>query len=128
MNPFNPAASQSQDTLALDALIAGDTDSIISEKITLITGQNLARGAVLGKITASGEYTLSLSAAVDGSQVPDRILAQDCDATAADTDALVYRTGRFNDTAIILGAAHTVASVTEGLRGKGIQLQHATPA
>ncbi|HEY8732269.1 MAG TPA: head decoration protein, partial [Candidatus Limnocylindria bacterium] len=78
MNPFNPAASQSQDTLALDALIAGDTDSIISEKITLITGQNLARGAVLGKITASGKYTLSLSAAVDGSQVPDRILAQDC--------------------------------------------------
>jgi hypothetical protein len=82
---------------------------------------------VLGKITASGKYNLSLSAASDGSQVPDLICAQDCDATSADADCLAYRTGRFNDNALTLGAAHTVASITEGLRAKGIHLVHGSP-
>ena len=127
MQPYTPAG-QTTDLLALDKLIAGDADSIIADKVTLITGQNVVRGAVLGKITASGKYNVSLSAAVDGSQVPDRLCAQDCDATAADAECLTYRTGRFNDGALTLGAAHTVASITEGLRAKGIYLVHATPA
>lgn len=125
---MNPAASLELESLAIDALINGDTGSIITEKVTLITGQNLARGAVLGKITASGKFNLSLSAAVDGSQTPDRILTQACNATAADAEALVYRTGRFSSSAVILGAAHTVASITEGLRAKGIHLVSSTPA
>lgn len=127
MQPF-ATAGQTTDTLALDKLIAGDSDSIIADKVTLISGQVVVRGAVLGKITTSSKYNLSLSAAADGSQVPDRICAQDCDASAGDAECLTYRTGRFNDNALTLGASHTVASITEGLRAKGIHLVHGTPA
>lgn len=71
---------------------------------------------------ASGEYKLSASAANDGSQTPDLILAQDVDATAADKPALAYSRGDFAASALTLGTGHTVASITEGLRAKGITL------
>jgi len=104
-----------------DGLHAGDFP-IRSRKVTLITGQNLTRGALLGIITASGKATLSLAAAGDGSQVPNCILAEDVDATAADKDAVVYIAGDFNDTAITYGTGHTAASTREGLRNLNIYL------
>lgn len=117
----SPTASFTSSSLAPDRLIARG-DNIKSRKVTIITGQNLVRGAVIGKITASGKYNLSLSAAADGSQTPDLILAEDCNATAADTEAMAYERGDFNETELTLGASHTVASIREGLRGKGIGL------
>jgi len=65
-------------------------------------------------------YKKSLAAATDGSQVPAFILAQDCDASAGDTEAIVYETGRFAADALTLGTGHTVAGIREGLRAKGI--------
>lgn len=65
---------------------------------------------------------LSVPTADDGSNVPDLILAEDCDATAADKECLVYSTGTFVDAALTLGAGHTIASVREGLRAKSIHL------
>jgi head decoration protein D len=121
-------AKFSSDTYNPDRLLAGTTQGLVARQITLITGQNLVRGAVLGKITASGKYNLSLSAAVDGSQTPDAILAEDCDATAADKVTVAYFTGHFNDSRITLGAAHTAASIREGLRAKGIHLIPVTAA
>lgn len=105
-----------------DALIAGDFP-LQTRKVTVITGQNLARGAVLGIITASGKVNLSLSAAADGSQTPALILAEPVDATAADKEAVAYISGEFNEDQLILGTAHTVASIKEGLRGKSIFLK-----
>lgn len=105
-----------------DALIAGNAHLLVGRKITVAAGQNLVRGAVLGKVTATGKYLLSLSAAADGSQTPDLILAEDCNAAAADKSVLAYARGDFNSRALTLGAAHTVASITEGLRAKGITL------
>lgn len=104
-----------------DALIAGNAHLLVSRVVTIKAGQNRKRGDVLGK-DGAGKYLLSLSAAADGSQVPDLVLASDCDATAADGQALAYSRGDFNANAITLGAGHTVASVTEGLRAKGITL------
>jgi len=115
-------ASFTSDAYSPDSLLAGNADLLVGRKVTIITGQNLLRGAVLGKITASSKYNLSLSGAADGSQVPDLILAEDTDATAADVDAMAYSRGDFNDKAITVGTAHTVASITEGLRAKGIIL------
>lgn len=120
--PF-PASFTSQDFTPDKLLLEGQ---VISRKITIITGQNVVRGAVLGKITASGKYNLSLSAAVDGSQIPDAILAHDVDATAADKEALAYFICTVNETELTLGTAHTIASIKEGLRDKGIHL--ITPA
>ena len=111
-----------------DALIAGNAHLLVARPVTIVSGQNLPRGAVIGKVTTGGKYQLSLSAAADGSQAPDLILAEDCDASAADAKALAYSRGDFNANSLTLGAGHTVASITEGLRAKGIALLPAMSA
>lgn len=115
-------ASFKSDTYTPDRLIASNAASLLGEKGTLLAGQNLLRGALLGRITASGKLVLSLSAAGDGSQTPVAILADDCDATAADKECLFYVRGDFNNRAVIYGAAHTFASVKAGLQAKSIWL------
>jgi RNase P/RNase MRP subunit p29 len=115
-------ASFSSTSFIPDNLIAGEFDDLIGEKITVISGQNLVRGAVLGKITASDKYTLSLSTAADGSQIPDFILSENCDASAGDKQAIAYSRGDFIAESLVLGAAHTIASIKEGLRVKNIIL------
>jgi hypothetical protein len=110
-------------TNAEDNLLAGNAHLLVGRKITIASGQGvLKRGTVLGKITASGKYVKSLSASSDGSQTPDLILAEDVDATSADAIGLAYARGDFAAQALTLGTAHTVASITEGLRAKGITL------
>ena len=107
---------------APDALLAGNAHLLVARKVTVLTGQVLSRGAVLGTITASGKTILSLAAAADGSQTPDLILAEDVDATDSDVTALAYERGDFNALAATLGTGHTAVSVREGLRAKGITL------
>lgn len=103
-------------------LFAGSTDLIVSGKVTLKAGQNLKRGALLGKITTGGKYVLSTSAASDGSQAPVAILVHDTDATAADTEVNIYIRGNFNTAAMTFGTGHTADSVKEALHDKGIIL------
>lgn len=116
------ATFSTEGTLSHDALIAGNAHLLVGRKVTITAGQTLVRGAVLGKVTASGKYALSLPDAADGSEAPDLILAEDCDATSVDKSVLAYARGDFNGRALTLGAGHTVASITEGLRAKGITL------
>lgn len=70
----------------------------------------------------SGKYVLSLAAATNGSQVPDLILAEDTDASAADKATVAYYAGQFIESALVLGAGQTADLIREGLRSKGIQL------
>lgn len=102
--------------------------NIATRSITLISGQNLTRGALLGKITASGKYNLSLSAAGDGSETPIAVLAEDMDASAGDKTTLAYFKGGFNDRAMTFGTGHTADSVRQALGEKGIFLKNASPA
>ena len=104
------------------ALLSGDATSAHLKPVVVLAGQALSAGAVLGTITASKKVLLSLAAASDGSEKPDLILAHDVDASAGDTDALAYFTGPFNSQALTLGAGHSLASVFEPLRAKGIYL------
>lgn len=115
-------AKFSSETYVYDQLVAGNSNLLAAIKITLAAGENLARGAVLGKVTANGEYKLSASGAGDGSETPDVILAEDTDASAAAATTIAYIRGDFNEAALILGAGHTVDSIREGLRAKGIFL------
>lgn len=109
-------------THAHDNLIGGDVVPAVTESIVVDTG-NLVRGALLGKITATGKYVLSLAAAEDGSEVPAAILAEDANATSADKVTVAYLSGEFNTAAMTFGTGHTAASVKEGLREKGIFLK-----
>lgn len=93
--------------------------SPIDDAIVLAAGQNLKRGAVLGKVTGTGQWVLSLAAANDGSQTPKSILAFDVDATAEAKKAAAYVAGgRFITSQLVLGAGHTVASVKAAFDGK----------
>lgn len=111
----------SQGSYSPDNLIAGEFPRV-ARKVTVATGANLVAGAVLGKITASGKYILSASAAVDGSQAPDTILAEDAAAASADVEAIAYFSGEFNELALTYGAGHTASSVRDTLRDKSILL------
>lgn len=81
-------------------------------------------GAIIHVTVAagSGKYIKSLAAAVDGSNVPTHILAEDVDATSADAYAIAYYTGDFNSDVMTFGTGHTAASVAAGLRDRGIFL------
>lgn len=114
-------------TYTPDGLIAGNAHLLVGLKVTVKSGENLVRGAVIGK-DGDGKYLLSLSAATDGSQTPDLIMAEDCDASAADKQALAYERGDFAANALTLGTGHTVASIREGLRAKGITILPAVAA
>jgi hypothetical protein len=94
----------------------GNPDFIVGDKFTV----TVAAG--------SGKYVKSLAAAADGSQVPDAILAHDCDATSADKDTVAYKRGDFNERRVTFGTGHTAASVREALRDKGITLVNTIPA
>ena len=111
-------------SFAPDNLVAGITQ-LVSWDFTLVSGQNLKRGALLGRITASGKLTLSTSAAGDGSQTPFAILIDDTDASGGDVNCGVYVKGEFDENKVILGTGHTAASVRDALRDAGIYLKPA---
>lgn len=107
----NPVVS----TFAPDSLSAGDFP-IVLDTVTIGANQVLSRGAVLGKVTASGEYILSLSAAADGSQNPVAILDADIDTTGAAATGIVRLTGQVLGSQLTLGTGHTLAGVKAALR------------
>lgn len=118
--PTYPSASN--ETFIGDSLIAGDYPRV-TKTVTILSGQVITRGTLLGKITSGGKYIKSLSAAVDGSQTPVAILADDADASGGDVTAGVYFSGEFNSAAMTFGASHTASSVEAGLRGLSIFLK-----
>ena len=63
------------------------------EVVTLLAGTAYPTGAVLGKITASGKYTLSPATGADGAQVASAVLLYAVDATLADAIGIVLARG-----------------------------------
>jgi len=114
--------SVTTETFNPDGLLAGDFP-VISEGATLLSGESVVRGALLGKVTASGKLVLSLSASADGSETPYAIAAATVDASAADAAIPVYLSGEFDSSKVTFGTGHTAASVKDGLRAVGIYLK-----
>lgn len=118
---------QNEGTFVPDNLFGGDFP-VATDIVTIASGQVQPRGAVLGEITASGKYVLSVAAAEDGSEELAAILAEDVDATAGDVKAPVYLTGQFNARALTLGAGHTAASAKAALRPLSIFVKNTVGA
>lgn len=101
--------------MATEQIIPGDMIAndypVATRTVTLVSGQNLARGAVLGKITTGGKYTLSLSASDNGSEAPRYVLAAGCDASGGDATAVVYASGAFDASKLIFGTGITSAAL-----------------
>ena len=107
-----------------DNLVAGDFP-LVTDAQTLITGQNLERGAALGKITASGKLTQLDSSAGDGSENAYAILMEDCDASLADTACRIYLSGEFNENAVGFVSGDTAATFADAFRAISIFLKNA---
>lgn len=118
-NPQQPGIAA--ETFIPDQLIAGNLQ-LVTDTVTLGAG-TLARGAVLGQITTSGNYILSVKTASDGSQVPAAILADTADASGGAVFAPVYLMGEFNSNAISFDASWTVAALKAAMRSFSIFLK-----
>lgn len=87
---------------------------------TILTGNSVAAGEVLGRVTASGKFIPSLSAAADGSQTPIAIAAEAIDASSGDKVGLVYLAGDFNQRQLTYGTGHTADNTRIDLAARGI--------
>lgn len=129
---FYPSFNASAGTHTPDHLHAGDFP-IRTLGVTLVSGQNLTRGALVGIITSSGKYKLSAltdddGSVTDGSATPVGILAEDCNASGGDKATLIYISGDFNTRAMTFGTGHTAASTRLALAARGIFTTDAVPA
>lgn len=93
----------------LSAFIKAEEEQSYSRKdITVASGQNLAIGTVLGKITASGKYAAYDNDAVDGTQTAAGILTAAVNASAADAPGVaVVREAIAAKEQLIFGAGVT---------------------
>lgn len=90
---------------------------------TFATGHGIvARGTVMGQITATGKLIPAVAAANDGSQTPYAVAAEDVDTTAADANGVAYLAATLNQNSLIYGAGHTAATVFDPLRLVDIHL------
>lgn len=101
---------------------------VFGEMVTVVSGQNLAAGALVGQITSGGKYALALAASEDGSEDPVAILAEACDASGGDKSAFVYYTGEFNQAKVVFGTGITAAASRRLLAQMGIFLHNGQPA
>ena len=116
-------ASSGTDSYTPTDWVTGEKD-IVTNPVVVASGEGVvARYAVMGVVTATGRSKLSLAGAVDGSQVPDHILVDPCDATAADAQVAAYFEGQFNPDLMVFGTGHDADSVKQPLRDKGIYLR-----
>lgn len=116
------------ETYTPDKLLAGDYP-VVTDIVTILSGQNLARGACLGKITSGGKHVIVDSAGTDdGRRAPVAILAEACDASGGDKQAEVYLSGAFNESAVVFGGTDTAATHRVALRDLNIYLKKAVPA
>ena len=107
------------ETLTKDNLVAGDFP-MITEELTILTGNNLKRGTVLAKNDITGKCIAVDSSKSDGEQTPFAILAEDVDATAGDKQAAAYLTGEFNSKTLIFGGTDVVDTHKPDLRNLSI--------
>lgn len=90
------------------------------EAITLLAGIAYPLGSVLGRITASGSYTLASDGGTDGAEIAAAVLLYSVDATLADTvgvvvirgPAIISRASLTYD-ASVDDAAKTATKITE---------------
>ena len=112
-------------TYTPDNLIAGDMHRT-TEQVTL-TGSDFLRGTVLGKITSGGKCVkVNSTGTDDGRRTPYAVLAEDSEASSADTVAIAYLTGEFAQEELIFGGTDTYATHKSGLRDIGIFVKETT--
>lgn len=100
------------ETLNKDNIFAAtQVQPVTATAATVLSGEGvLARGSVMGRVSASGKLKLVNSSSDDGSQNPYGILADGVDATSADATGVIFLTGEFNSDALVFGGTDTAAT------------------
>lgn len=130
MSIQNPARAGVVDAITYNTLLLPGEKPVFMNYV-LDGGQKLKAGSVLGRVAATGKLVLSAAAAGDGSQTPIAVLNQNVNTydvdgvTPRDTPMSVIVHGTLNGSALVLGAGHSLATVTEPLRANGIHLGNA---
>lgn len=95
------------------------------ETVTVGANSTIARGTVMGKITASGKYIASLNAASDGSQIAVAVLAEDAvnaTGSSADVKVVMFKKGTFNSLGVTFGTGQTLANTKDDLHKVSIEI------
>lgn len=90
---------------------------------TLVSGQNVAKYAPLGRVTATGKLKIWNPAGSDGSEVAVRIAAEAVDATSGDVKAQFIKAGCFNIDAVAWPGTPTDVQKMNAFNGTPISLQ-----
>lgn len=106
-----------------DQLLCGPLQTV-TKTVTITGGAVYQRGTVLGRITDSGAFTLSVSSATDGSETPVAVLADLADASSGDVLAGVYVMGEFNANRVIYDEGWSTDALTAALEKEKIFLRN----
>lgn len=124
-NPWIPGMRSS--TFVPDQLIANNLQ-LVTDTVMVSGTAPLVRGTVLGQVTASGEYVLSLKTASDGSEKPCAILVDYVDPTNGAVSAGIYQMGMFNQNRLTFDASWTLPALKDALRPLSIFLRDSLQA
>lgn len=115
-----------QGELVHDNLIAGEYPRVAMQ---IIVGGGVAypAGAVLGEIDDEQIFVFSAAGAVDGSEIPEAVLAHPVDTSESDVQATAYFSGHFNSLALTLGDGHTIESIRRAFRLRSMFLSTNQP-
>lgn len=116
------AQSEVGDSFTPPYLFAGDK-AVTTIPGKVVTGQNLAALAVVGRVTASGKLKVWNPAGSDGSEKAIGILVHAIDATSADKDATIYNGGSFNIDALVWPGGTTTAQKVGAFDGTPIEVK-----
>jgi hypothetical protein len=106
-------------TRTRDELLGAEVEAL-AEAMTIVSGQSISRGDVIGLITASSKGTIMTAGASDGSQNFYAVAAEDIDASGGDAVGMVYKTGMFVVGELTFGTSTTIADVDlDDAREKG---------
>jgi hypothetical protein len=104
-----------------DNLFGGHIMPKVDDSLVVASGQGvLARGTLLGLVTATGKAKVVSKSASDGSEKVYAVLAENVDTTNGDVLAPVYLTGEFNENALTVAEGDTVADHKASARAVGI--------
>jgi hypothetical protein len=105
-----------QNPRAAAFLISESNKSRSRETVTIVSGQNLKAGTVVGKVTASGKYAAYDDNNVDGTETAAGVLYDGIDATAGDQLAVIYaRDAEVDGTQLAWAATVTAGEKTTAI-------------
>ena len=114
-------------TYTQDNLLAGGP--LFTDVGTLAESQDVVRGEVLGRVTASGEVVSSLAASSDGSETAELVALEARTTGVGETAEIpVVVFGKVNENALTFGAGHDVSTTKADLKTVGIYLAPSSSA